>query len=585
MIADALQIEQTFTGKVVLGRYHVVLPLGQGGQGVIHLARAQGAAGVARPVVIKRVLAPLAKDKQTRTRFIREARITARLCHPDIVSIVEFERESDDSYLMVLEYVHGYDLSRWVRFVRATRGQVPAQLLAYIGTRVLDALHYSHSLRDPDGTPAPVIHRDVSAGNVLIDVTGQIKLSDFGIAAVVTPSAGSDSPEHDLSGKLGYIAPELFRGAAPSPASDIYACGVMLHALLGGTNEFQAADVDSAQDRALWHVARRLDSVRDDVSAAAADVIERALHKEPSARFATAALFATELRRAFALDLAETRDELARVVELDFGDARFSELLGVLPLRTIDAAWRREGPSASTQPPPGAERGASLSPTPYGSRAKAPPQRTETVPRSPAPASQPPKTTARPQRERAKRETLGWSAAVALLVALVVVVATQHLRASGSDRVVYVEAQPIAAPAPALSVPGALEPLPAPSSAPDAPQAGGVAPAAAQRAAPAPATLAGAEARLTERFAQRRADVNRCFQGHSGELGLSRLAITFEVDPRGRVEGAQIEPAQAARGELAECLLRVARSTKFSAQPGFMRFRIPISTLTHKAHR
>src|SRR4051812_26985809 len=105
--------EQTFSGQVVLGRYHVVLPLGAGGQGMVHLARAEGAAGVARPVVNKRVLGPLANDKATRARFIREARITARLRHPDIVSIVEFERESDNSFLMVLEYVHGYDLWRW----------------------------------------------------------------------------------------------------------------------------------------------------------------------------------------------------------------------------------------------------------------------------------------------------------------------------------------------------------------------------------------------------------------------------------------------------------------------------------------
>ncbi|HEX6244346.1 MAG TPA: serine/threonine-protein kinase, partial [Polyangiales bacterium] len=224
-LTDAGNSEQTFTGQVVLGRYHVVLPLGKGGQGQVHLARAEGAAGVARPVVIKRVLGPFARDPHTRARFIREARITARRRHPDIVSIVEFERESDDSYLMVLEYVHGYDLWRWARYVQMTRGELPARLLAYVGTRVLDALHYSHSLRNPDGSPTPVIHRDVSAGNVLIDVTGQIKLTDFGIAAVAAKGSDGDGHEQGLQGKLGYIAPELFGGALSSPASDVYACG------------------------------------------------------------------------------------------------------------------------------------------------------------------------------------------------------------------------------------------------------------------------------------------------------------------------------------------------------------------------
>ena len=157
------------SGRIILGRYRLVMPLAKGGQGVVYLARGEGAAGFTLPVVIKRVLSPIAKDPEANERFVREARITAQLRHPDIVSILDFERESDDSYVMVLEYVHGYDLAKWRSFVRADGRRFDAALAAYITVRVLDALHYSHSMRAPNGEPTPIIHRDISPGNVLID--------------------------------------------------------------------------------------------------------------------------------------------------------------------------------------------------------------------------------------------------------------------------------------------------------------------------------------------------------------------------------------------------------------------------------
>lgn len=570
--------EQTFSGQVVLGRYHVVLPLGAGGQGMVHLARAEGAAGVARPVVIKRVLAPLANDKATRARFIREARITARLRHPDIVSIVEFERESDNSYLMVLEYVHGYDLWRWARFVHALRGGISARLLAYVGTRVLDALHYSHGLRDPDGTATPVIHRDVSAGNVLIDVTGQIKLTDFGIASMVRDDA-ADRGEHGLQGKLGYIAPELFGGAPASAASDIYACGVMLHALLLGKNEFQAADIRGAEALALKHVATRIDIARKDVSKAAGDVLARALAKDPAQRFETAGAFSAELRRAFSLDVAEAREEFAKVVERDFEDPAFAEKMGVLSLRQIDAAWRKqEGDLPTDSLRPSRSTAASLFPALVD-----PDSDTRNLGGRNRDADN--GVAGRAPSRRRKLETLGWSLAIMLLVALVVTLIGVRARPSAEGRVLYVEAQPVAVPsvaAPSAAVQRPVEPTvpseddPKARAKPVRPGALGKTRPTVKEAAAAPGTV------LTERFAQKRADVSRCFLEHQGKQTFGRLSVAFEVDPQGKVERAELEPHQLANTKLGECLLAVSRSTLFGAQPGYMRFRIPISAQTYQ---
>lgn len=568
--------ERTFTGQVVLGRYHVVLPLGRGGMGEVHLARAEGAAGVARPVVIKRVLGPFARDKETRARFIREARITARLRHPDIVSIVEFERESDDSYLMVLEYVHGYDLWRWARFVQATRGQVPARLLAYVGTRVLDALHYSHSLRNPDGTPSPVIHRDVSAGNVLIDVTGQIKLSDFGIAAVLAKGGEGEAIDQGLQGKLGYIAPELFAGEQASPASDIYACGVMLHSLLGGKNEFQAIDVHSAEARARSHVPTPLDSVRNDVSPAVAEVIARALAKDPRARFSSAAAFASDLRRAFALDLAEVRDEFARAVERDFEDPLFAETMKVLSLREIDAAWRtQDGDAPSDSLKPSRASLPSLFPPAPSHEATRPVRAKAPLPSNDVAAEQ---TALAPRAyaRASKLELLIWSTAVAVLVALLIVLVVVRLRPSGDERVVYVEAQATAAP-----VAQAAPPLASETAQVEAPSV--VEPARGKTAPKVPARkLDDPGNQLTGHFAQRRAEVSACFQKQS-EPAPAQLSIAFEVDPQGRVERAELDPESLNDSALGRCLLAIARSTRFGPQLGYLRFRIPVNARMHKA--
>ena len=349
-------------GRMILGRYRLVMPLAKGGQGVVYLARGEGAAGFTLQVVIKRVLSPIAKDPEANERFVREARITAQLRHPDIVSILDFERESDDSYVMVLEYVHGYDLAKWRSFVRGDGRRFDAALAAYITVRVLDALHYSHSMRAPNGELTPIIHRDISPGNVLIDDEGHVKLTDFGIAHSKVhqneePSSSTNT-RVELKGKLAYLSPELYRGAPPSAQSDLYACAVMLHQLLVGENEFQAKDLMSAALRVATHVPTRVSSVRDDVSEAASSVIARALAKEPSERHASARELSSDLRRAFQLDLGELPERLMEAVRRDFFDPRFPELTKTVELASIDRAWR-ELPAAgglSQRPPRGPSR-------------------------------------------------------------------------------------------------------------------------------------------------------------------------------------------------------------------------------------
>jgi eukaryotic-like serine/threonine-protein kinase len=131
---------QNLIGQTVLGRYRIVRRLARGGMGAVYLGRTEGAAGFARPVVIKRVLPGLMDDEEVAQMFVREAQILSNLQHPNIVGVLDFGQQADGAYLMVLEYVHGYQLAQWHDYVRMTQGPMPVDFALHLTARVLDAL-------------------------------------------------------------------------------------------------------------------------------------------------------------------------------------------------------------------------------------------------------------------------------------------------------------------------------------------------------------------------------------------------------------------------------------------------------------
>src|SRR5690606_28025054 len=134
-----------------------------------------------RPVVVKRMLPELAGDDAAERTFEREARVMSRLHHPGIVSVLDFGRDGR-SYVLVMDYVHGFHLGRWAAWLLARGSLVPVVLAVEIVVRLLDALHYAHTATGVDGEPLRIVHRDVSPSNVLLDVAGHVRLGDFGIA-------------------------------------------------------------------------------------------------------------------------------------------------------------------------------------------------------------------------------------------------------------------------------------------------------------------------------------------------------------------------------------------------------------------
>ena len=273
MAGDSLRVLE---GNLVLGRYRVVKPLARGGMGMVYLGRVEGAAGFAKPVVIKRVLSQMDDGEASRAQFIREARILSSLQHANIVGVIDFAQEGD-SHLMVLEYVHGFHLGNWLKYVKKTRGSIKWDQAVFVITKVLAALHYAHTNLGSDGKPREIIHRDVSPGNVLIDLEGNVRLLDFGIAVDKDEVNEHKTQDGVVKGKLPYIAPEMYRSAEASVSSDVYAAAVVLYQLLSGSNPFSDKDMSSIVRKVLEIEPPPISSLRDDIPPMLDEVIARGL--------------------------------------------------------------------------------------------------------------------------------------------------------------------------------------------------------------------------------------------------------------------------------------------------------------------
>ena len=542
-------------GKTLLGRYRVVRRLARGGMGVVYLGRAEGAAGFVKPVVIKRMLTEIG-DEAMEQMFVREARILSRLQHPNIVSVIDFGQEGG-AYLLVMEYVHGYHLGRWARYVRAVREPLPVDLCLHIAIKILEALHYAHERRRPDGELLEIVHRDVSPSNVFIDAEGNVKLLDFGIARMSGDTGEYKTQDTTVKGKLAYLPPEMFQGDEPTRKTDIYSCGVVLHELLVGRNEFRAPEMSTTLHNVMTLEPTRVTKVRDDAPDGVDDLIAKALAKHPDARFDDADQFAQALRRLRRIPEDEADELLARTVAQDFA-ADIADKLSIPSLEELEEAWREPPPTtdpeAPTDPPSG-QAGVSEPPTAALSNA--------------------------PGRAPARAPLVVVLAVLLVAAGVAAAVALSGEEEGGPELVVIQQsragddsAEPTEAPANATTTEGAGS---APEeSSEEASQDGTAASGVARRSGSSRTPSRGNE--LSAAFARRRPDVETCFDRHTEDLtGSPRIEIRFQIDADGSVRSAELFPAEIASTPLGSCLLRVARSTEFGARDEPTAFRIPIT--------
>lgn len=225
---------------IPFGKYTLFERIGRGGMADVFKARIQGPEGFERVFVVKRILGHLSGDPHFIKMFVDEAKMSARLSHPNVVQVFELG-EVEGEYFIAMEYVRGRDLAETGRTLWSRLGPPRPDLVAYIGREMCRALAYAHDLTGDDGRPLGMIHRDISPSNVMLSYEGAVKILDFGIAKAL----GGDKKESGttqsgtLKGKFAYMAPEQTVGEEVDRRIDIFATGIVLHEILSGRRLFK----------------------------------------------------------------------------------------------------------------------------------------------------------------------------------------------------------------------------------------------------------------------------------------------------------------------------------------------------------
>jgi eukaryotic-like serine/threonine-protein kinase len=259
------------------------LELGQGGTAVVYLAVAQGPAGFNKLLVLKAPKRALADDPEYRSLFLDEARLSARLNHPNIVQVNEVV-EQDGVPIIVMEYLEGQPL---VNLRTKAGASFPQVMHLRILSEALSGLRYSHELKGYDGTPLNLVHRDMTPHNVFVTYEGQVKILDFGIAKLST-KGGAETETGVIKGKLRYMPPEQISGERVDCRTDVFAVGVMLWEAAAGKKMWSDFTEATIMTRVLRGEIPSPREENPEVSVELDRIVMKALAPDPDERYATA---------------------------------------------------------------------------------------------------------------------------------------------------------------------------------------------------------------------------------------------------------------------------------------------------------
>jgi eukaryotic-like serine/threonine-protein kinase len=460
-----------------LGRYAVSSEIASGGMAVVYLGRLLGPIGFSRTVAIKRLHPHLAKEEEFVRMFLDEARLAARIQHPNVVDTLDVVA-AEDEVLLVMEYVRGESLTGLTR----NGAQVEPSIAVAILTGVLHGLHAAHEAKSEAGEPLGIVHRDVSPQNVLVGADGIARVLDFGVAKAV--GRLTTTREGGLKGKLPYMSPEQLIGSSVGRQSDVWSASVVLWELLTGKRLFKAesegkvvTDVMSAPIVAPSEIVRGLPRALD-------LVVLRGLERDPFQRFASGREMALALERALPL---ATPSAIGAFVEAKAAATLADRDRRVAELESASSSMAREGQSIPSLVAAAQKRTATSAPV------TGPNDATMTATAAPARSED-----GGAGGASSRRTLLGWVAAAGALSAAATIAVTQLSSPGGAAHA----SAPAAESAAGTVVAAASEPVPFAATA--AASVVTAAPAAAPSAGtPAAAPSAGAPvAALTPRRGQ-----------------------------------------------------------------------------------
>jgi tRNA A-37 threonylcarbamoyl transferase component Bud32 len=300
-----------------LGKYELCAQLDGGGQAQVFLALMRGQAGFHKLAVIKRLHSAALTDATQLNMFLSEARLAARLAHPNIVHTYEVG-EQDGEFFIVMEYLQGQPMSR-LAHNPAVRSRFGAVMWARVVSEALRGLGYAHNLADYDGTPLDIVHRDISPDNLFLTYDGEVKVVDFGVAKALLNSDKTETGT--LKGKISYMAPEQVMGTVDRRA-DLFGMGAVLWEFLTGEKLFEGSR-PAVLYRLMNDPIPSLASRLPQIDPALVAIVDRALAKDPADRFCSA----EDMRKALEEFIRASGDvvpevQLGEVIRDVFADTR-----------------------------------------------------------------------------------------------------------------------------------------------------------------------------------------------------------------------------------------------------------------------
>ena len=302
--SEVNRMEGTEAASGALGKYKLIAELGHGGMAQVFLALARGPAGFNKLAVIKQIREQLADDPEFLTMFLDEARLAARLNHPNVVQTNEVG-EDGKRYFICMEYLEGQPLNRVIQRLGRENGLSLGVTLRIL-VEALAGLHHAHELTDYDGTPLQIVHRDVTPHNIFITYAGQAKIVDFGIAKALSQSA--ETKAGVLKGKVAYMAPEQARGDKVDCRADVFSVGVIMWEALVGRRMFKGLTDVVIIQKIVNGQLQSPRSANPDVDEKLDAVCMKALAHNKEDRYESAAEFASAIESA--LDAMGDRSSL-----------------------------------------------------------------------------------------------------------------------------------------------------------------------------------------------------------------------------------------------------------------------------------
>jgi serine/threonine protein kinase len=358
--------------RETFGRYGLLALLGQGGMGRLYLAERRGIQGFVKIVALKQILPHLADSQHLREMFLNEARIAAKLEHPNIVATYELG-EVEGKYFISMEYLPGEDFSAIIARCQADR-RIPIEIATALAQQAAQGLHHAHEARDEGGRLIGLVHRDVNPRNLFLTYHGAVKVLDFG---VVRGREGPRTNPGAFKGKYGYCAPEQIEGGQVDRRTDVFCLGIVLWECLTGARLFDGSNDAQTIDAVRSRHVEPPSALRPEIPPALDAIVRRALERDPARRFQSAHDLSEELD-AFLLerDMRPTTKSVGRWLESMFGADRASlkkaisqgasvegtlerlaalEINGAAPANGPITARRVTTLGGAATPPPGAE--------------------------------------------------------------------------------------------------------------------------------------------------------------------------------------------------------------------------------------